>query len=73
MYPTVKQVSHPWRASLGAEKVEVLESGDTELMPGEILDREDVEIANSIALEASKKVSTFVPVLNGITKVNRKQ
>ena len=52
------------------QKVEVLESGDTELMPGEILDREDVEIANSIALEASKKVSTFVPVLNGITKAS---
>ena len=54
------------------QKVEILESGDTELMPGETLDREEVEIANSNALKASKKVSTFVPVFNGITKVSHK-
>ncbi len=52
------------------QKVEILESGDTELMPGEILDREEVEIANSKALEESKKASIFVPVLNGITKAS---
>ena len=52
------------------QKVEVLESGDTELMPGEILDREDVEIANREVLEKSKKMATFVPVLNGITKAS---
>ena len=52
------------------QKVEILESGDTELMPGEILDREDVEIANREVLEKSKKVATFVPVLNGITKAS---
>ena len=39
-------------------------------MPGEILDREDVEIANREALEKSKKVAAFVPVLNGITKAS---
>ena len=33
------------------QKVEVLEGGDTELMPGEILDREDLEIANLKVLE----------------------
>ena len=52
------------------QKVEILKSGDTELMPGEILDREDVEIANREAIEKSKEVSTFVPVLNGITKAS---
>ena len=52
------------------QKVEILESGDTELMPGEILDREEVEIANLKALEKSKKVASFIPVLNGITKAS---
>ena len=52
------------------QKVEILEGGDTELMPGEILDREDVEIANREVLEKSKKVATFIPVLNGITKAS---
>ena len=52
------------------QKVEILKSGDTELMPGEILDREDVEIANREASEKSKKIATFVPVLNGITKAS---
>jgi DNA-directed RNA polymerase subunit beta' len=52
------------------QKVEILESGDTELMPGEILDREDVETANLKVIEESKKVATFIPVLNGITKAS---
>ena len=52
------------------QKVEVLESGDTELMVGEILDREEVEIANREVLEKSKKLATFVPILNGITKAS---
>ena len=52
------------------QKVEILESGDTELMPGEILDREEVEIANVKVLEESKKEATFIPVLNGITKAS---
>jgi DNA-directed RNA polymerase subunit beta' len=52
------------------QKVEVLESGDTDLLVGEILDREEVEIANREVLEKSKKLATFVPVLNGITKAS---
>ena len=52
------------------QKVEILESGDTELMAGEILDREEVERANIKVLETSKKVATFIPVLNGITKAS---
>ncbi len=52
------------------QKVEILEGGDTELMPGEILDREDVERANLKVLENSKKMATFIPVLNGITKAS---
>ena len=52
------------------QKVEIIEGGDTELMPGEILDREDVERANIEALEKSKKVASFIPILNGITKAS---
>jgi DNA-directed RNA polymerase subunit beta' len=52
------------------QKVEIIESGGTELLSGENLDREEVEIANKKAITNGKKPATFIPILNGITKAS---
>ncbi|MAJ24058.1 MAG: DNA-directed RNA polymerase subunit beta' [Rickettsiales bacterium] len=52
------------------QKVEVIDSGDTDLISGEVLDREDVEKANAKTASESKKIATFIPILNGITKAS---
>ena len=52
------------------QKVEILESGDTNLLVGESLDREEVEIANNKAIDEGKKPASFIPILNGITKAS---
>ncbi len=52
------------------QKVEILEPGDTNLIAGENVDREEVEIENNNVLNESKKPATFVPILNGITKAS---
>ena len=52
------------------QKVEILESGDTGLLSGENLDREEVEKANNLAISEGKKPATFIPILNGITKAS---
>ena len=52
------------------QKVEILEPGDTNLIAGENVDREEVEIENNNALNESKKPATFIPILNGITKAS---
>ena len=52
------------------QKVEVVESGDTELISGEQLDREVVENKNKEAIENGKKPASFTPILNGITKAS---
>ena len=52
------------------QKVEILESGDTDLIAGEQLDREEVEKANLKVLESEKKPASFIPILNGITKAS---
>jgi DNA-directed RNA polymerase subunit beta' len=52
------------------QKVEILDGGDTDLMAGEILDREEVEQANTKIAAESKKIASFIPILNGITKAS---
>ncbi len=52
------------------QKVEVDEPGDTGLIAKDMVDREDVELANKKALSESKRPATFIPVLNGITKAS---
>ena len=52
------------------QKVEILDSGDTDLISGENVDREEVEKANNDVLNLSKKPATFIPILNGITKAS---
>ena len=52
------------------QKVEILESGDTELIAGEQLDREEVENSNKKAESQGKKPAKFIPILNGITKAS---
>ncbi len=52
------------------QKVEITDAGDTELIVGEHLDREEVDQANKIASAAGKKPASSIPILNGITKAS---
>ncbi|HDQ70482.1 MAG TPA: DNA-directed RNA polymerase subunit beta' [Chloroflexi bacterium] len=49
-------------------KIRVLESGDTEFLPGELVDRLVLEDANMQILEQGGKPARGMPVLLGITK-----
>ncbi|MEJ7777526.1 MAG: DNA-directed RNA polymerase subunit beta' [Sphingomicrobium sp.] len=51
------------------QKVEITESGDTTLLPGEQVDREEMDELNS-ALGRNKKKAEGKPVLLGITKAS---
>ncbi|MCB1495403.1 MAG: DNA-directed RNA polymerase subunit beta', partial [Bauldia sp.] len=52
------------------QKVEIVESGDTDMFPGEQIDTLDYEIANDRAIEEGKQPAVGVPVLLGITKAS---
>ncbi len=49
-------------------KVQVVESGDTELLPGELVDRLALEDINRAAMEAGQQPARAHPVVLGITK-----
>jgi DNA-directed RNA polymerase subunit beta' len=51
------------------QKVEITESGDTTLLPGEQVDREEMDEIN-LGLEKKKKPAEGKPVLLGITKAS---
>ena len=51
-------------------RVTVIESGDTEMMPGELLDRQIFETRNRATVEAGGQPAEGRPVLMGITKAS---
>ena len=52
------------------KKVKVLESGDTKLLPGELVEIQALEIENQTVEEAGGAPATYEPVLLGITKAS---
>ncbi|HEX7022266.1 MAG TPA: DNA-directed RNA polymerase subunit beta', partial [Trueperaceae bacterium] len=50
--------------------VEILESGDSELLEGQTVERFDVEEVNDRLLDAGKQPASWKPVLLGITKAS---
>ena len=52
------------------QKVEITEHGDTTLLVGEILDREDFDLENDKALKEDLRPAKAMPVLQGITKAS---
>jgi DNA-directed RNA polymerase subunit beta' len=52
------------------QKVEVQDGGETTLMQGEIIDRDEFEHENARALKEGYKQATALPVLQGITKAS---
>ena len=51
-------------------RVTVIDSGDTEMMPGELVDRQVYEQANRAAITESNRPAEGRPVLMGITKAS---
>ena len=52
------------------QKVEIMDTGDTDLIKGENLDRPEVEEVNRRTEKAGKRPAIFQPVLLGITKAS---
>ena len=52
------------------QKVEVLHSGETTLLEGEQLDKQEFEIINKKAIAEGYKPATAAPILQGITKAS---
>jgi DNA-directed RNA polymerase subunit beta' len=52
------------------QKVEVIEAGDTTLLVGETIDRDEYDLANEKALAESLRPAQAKPVLQGITKAS---
>ena len=52
------------------KKVRVIESGDTKLLPGELVEAQIVENENKIVEELNGQLATYEPVLLGITKAS---
>ena len=50
--------------------VEILESGDSDLLEGQTVERFDVEAVNNALLDAGKAPASWKPVLLGITKAS---
>jgi DNA-directed RNA polymerase subunit beta' len=50
--------------------VEILDSGDSELLEGQVVERFDVEDINNALLDAGKTPASWKPVLLGITKAS---
>ncbi|MFT8396434.1 DNA-directed RNA polymerase subunit beta' [Propionibacterium sp.] len=51
-------------------RITVIESGDTNMMPGELVDRQNYEAANRKAVEEGGRPAEGRPVLMGITKAS---
>ena len=51
------------------QKVEIIDSGDTTLIAGEHVDRDDAETINQL-IEKEGKPAKFIPILNGITRAS---
>ncbi|MBL4720567.1 MAG: DNA-directed RNA polymerase subunit beta', partial [Alphaproteobacteria bacterium] len=52
------------------QKVEITHAGDTILLVGEQVDRDEFEAANEVALKENGQPATGLPVLQGITKAS---
>jgi DNA-directed RNA polymerase subunit beta' len=52
------------------QKVDIVEPGDTEFLPGEQVDQVELDEANAKAIEMGKKPASGTPVLLGITKAS---
>jgi DNA-directed RNA polymerase subunit beta' len=52
------------------QKVEITHSGDTMLLVGEQIDRDEFEAANEAALAENSQAAAGLPVLQGITKAS---
>jgi DNA-directed RNA polymerase subunit beta' len=52
------------------KKVRVVSAGDTELLPGQLVDKVALERANEAARKAKKERATFEPLILGITKAS---
>src|SRR5450432_1930983 len=52
------------------QKVDIVDPGDTEFLPGEQVDQTELESANEIMKAEGKKLATGTPVLLGITKAS---
>jgi DNA-directed RNA polymerase subunit beta' len=52
------------------KKVRVESAGDTELLPGQLVDKTVLERANADAKKAKKEQATFEPLILGITKAS---
>ncbi|HZM07154.1 MAG TPA: DNA-directed RNA polymerase subunit beta' [Methylocella sp.] len=52
------------------QKVDIVDPGDTEFLPGEQVDQTELEAANAEALAARRKPASGTPVLLGITKAS---
>jgi len=51
-------------------RVKIMESGDTELLPGDVLEKRTVLEANTVAKQKEGKPATYEQLLMGITKVS---
>jgi DNA-directed RNA polymerase subunit beta' len=52
------------------QKVDIVDPGDTDFLPGEQIDLTELEAANEVMKAESKKLATGTPVLLGITKAS---
>ncbi|HUI20694.1 MAG TPA: DNA-directed RNA polymerase subunit beta' [Methylocella sp.] len=52
------------------QKIDIVDPGDTEFLPGEQVDQVELDEANAAALAARKKPASGTPVLLGITKAS---
>jgi DNA-directed RNA polymerase subunit beta' len=52
------------------QKVDIVDPGDTEFLPGEQVDQVELDAANAAAVAARKKPASGTPVLLGITKAS---
>jgi DNA-directed RNA polymerase subunit beta' len=52
------------------QKIEITDQGDTDMFPGEQIDKIDLDIVNGRMIDEGKKPASGVPVLLGITKAS---
>ncbi len=52
------------------QKVDIVDPGETDLLPGEQIDRSELEAVNEAMAAEGKKPATGTPVLLGITKAS---
>tara|TARA_A100001388_G_scaffold251615_1_gene213582 strand:- start:23 stop:616 length:594 start_codon:yes stop_codon:yes gene_type:complete len=52
------------------QKVEIIDSGDSNLIAGEQMDRDEVDEINNELIKNEQKPAKFISILNGITKAS---